>query len=84
MLEWKNIFKNFIQGEATEYIEAEEKELEHVFALLLLGSFVGFPAPPTGLVLRLLPHLGSELIIMEKRAVNDDDLYGQMAGLFDI
>ena len=25
----------------------EQQELENVFALLLLGSFVGFPAPPT-------------------------------------
>lgn len=84
MQDLSNFFRLFMQQEASEYIQAEQRELEHVFALLLLGSFIGIPAPPTGLVLRLLPYLGPELMLLEKRAVNDDDLFGQMAGLFDI
>ncbi|HHY09009.1 MAG TPA: hypothetical protein GX528_00430 [Firmicutes bacterium] len=78
------IFKRILQTKATEYIKAEQTELEHVFALLILGSFIGLPAPPAGLIMRLLPHLGPELVLLEERAVNDDDLFGQMAGLFDI
>ncbi|MFW5991659.1 MAG: hypothetical protein ACOCQN_00525 [Halanaerobiaceae bacterium] len=84
MFNFIDILKTIMKGQATEYIKAEEKELEHVFALLLLGSFIGLPAPPAGLVLHILPSLGPELLVLEKRAVNDDDFFGQMAGLFDI
>ena len=84
MNKWKDILTEFMKTEATEYVEIEVREIEHIFALLLIGSFTGMPAPPAGLVLKLLPYLGPELLIMEKRVVNDDDLFGQMAGHFDI
>lgn len=84
MQNWKILIREWLISEATGYIRAEEKELAHVFMLLLFGSLIGIPAPPVGLSLELLPYLGKELKIMENRVVNGDDLFGQMAGLFDI
>ena len=69
---------------AIGYIQAERRELENVFALLVLGSFVGLPSPPTPLSLRLLPHMGRELAVMRARAQEMDDLYGEIASLFDL
>ncbi|HEY8425047.1 MAG TPA: hypothetical protein VIK73_03410 [Limnochordales bacterium] len=69
---------------AIGYIQAERRELENVFALLVLGSFVGLPSPPTPLALRLLPQMGRELAVMRARAQEMDDVYAEIASLFDL
>jgi len=83
--------RDFLEGveqsfreQSTEYVEFELRELENVFALLLMGSFVGLPSPPTTLTMRLLPHMARELYIMQRRAEDMDDILGELAGLFDI
>ncbi len=70
--------------QSTEYVEFELRELENVFALLLMGSFIGLPSPPTTLTIRLLPHMARELYVMQRRAEEMDDILGELAGLFDI
>ena len=77
-------FFNSFKGQSTDYIEFEERELENVFALLLMGSFVGIPSPPTTLVLRLMPHMLREIYVMQRRAADMDDIFGEIAGMFDI
>jgi len=62
----------------------EMEELEHIFALLLLGSFVGFPAPPTFLAVELLPFMERELKILNKRAKECDDMFAEMCGSIGI
>ena len=79
----KGFFSSF-RGQSTEYIEFEERELENVFALLLMGSFVGIPSPPSTLVLRLMPHMVREIYVMQRRVADMDDIFGEMAGMFDI
>ena len=79
-----NGFWSSFKDQSTEYIEFEEKELENVFALLLMGSFIGIPSPPTTLVIRLMPYMARELYVMHQRAVNLDDIFGEIAGMFDI
>ncbi len=83
--------KAFLEGffgafkhSSTEYLEFELRELENVFALILMGEFVGIPSPPTTLVIRLLPHMTRELYVMQRRAVEMDDILGELAGLFEI
>ncbi len=83
--------KAFLQGfassfkdQSTEYIEFEERELENVFALILMGSFIGIPSPPTTLVVRLMPHMLREMYVMQQRAASLDDIFGEIAGMFDI
>ena len=53
-----------IRGHAVETMEWEYIELEHVFSLLVLGSFVGLPAPPMQLTLDLLPLMEKNLHLM--------------------
>ncbi len=77
-------FGGSFKEQSTEYIEFEERELENVFALILMGSFVGIPSPPTTLVVRLMPHMIKEMHVMQQRAINLDDIFGEIAGMFDI
>ena len=72
------------KGRSVEYIEVELRELENIFALLVLGSFIGLPSPPTSISLRLLPYMGRELLILTRVSERLDDMLGEMAGLFDI
>ncbi len=73
-----------LKARSIEYIEVELRELENVFALLLLGSFIGLPSPPTTLSLRLLPYMARELIIMRSLSERLDDMLAEMAGIFEV
>ena len=70
---------------ATEMLELETKELEHMFGLFLFGSFVGMPAPPAPIALELLPYMERELELMFVRsAVAGNALSELSATLGDI
>lgn len=58
----------------------ELQELENIFALLLLGSFIGLPAPPTFVSLELLPLLEREIDVLHWRAENGNDMLASMMG----
>lgn len=84
MREAARFLSDWMRQRAVGYIQAERRELENVFALLVLGSFVGLPSPPTPLALRLLPEMGRELSVMRARAREMDDVYAEIAALFDL
>ena len=56
-----------IRGQATGAIEFEYLELEHIFGLLILGQFVGLPAPPPHITLDLLPVMEKHLMLLIRR-----------------
>ncbi len=56
-----------IRGQATGAIELEYLELEHIFGLLILGQFIGLPAPPPHITLDLLPLMEKHLMLLIKR-----------------
>jgi hypothetical protein len=62
----------------------EAQELENIFALLLLGSFVGLPSPPTFLAVELLPFMERELKILNRRAEDAGDMLAEMCGTIGI
>ncbi len=78
------VISETFKAKGTEYIELELRELENIFALIVMGSFIGLPSPPTTVSLRLLPHMGRELLIMSSVSRRLDDMLGEMAGMFDI
>lgn len=67
-----------------EYIYVELRELENVFTLLILGSFIGLPSPPTTISLRLLPYMAREIIVSMSVSGRLNDMLAEMAGLFEI
>jgi len=83
----KYFLKGFLgafKESAVSYVEFEEKELENIFALLLMASFIGIPSPPTTIVIRLMPHMAREIILMQSKSRRLDDVLGELAGMFDI
>jgi hypothetical protein len=60
---WK-AFAYIPKSKAVDTLEWEVSELEHLFALLTIGSFTGIPSPPMQITLDLIPDLENELIIL--------------------
>lgn len=79
-----NTLSFFEKGLATHAAEVELVQLENIFTLLLFGSFVGLPAPPVHLTLKLLPRMERELIIMTNRIFTSKDPLGELFSTFDI
>ncbi len=83
--------KDFISGmdyvhreKAASITLWEEKELENIFTILLMGSFSGIPAPPAFIAAELFPLLTSELKIFNERAENSFDTLAEMTGILSI
>jgi len=72
-----------LAGQAVEYIEAELRQLETVFATLVLGSLAGMPTPLSGAAARLAPYMLPEIMAMLEEAGRLDDLIGEIGGLFE-
>jgi hypothetical protein len=77
-------FLRSFRARSTEILEFELREQENVFGLLELGAFAGHPGAPTGIGLRLAPHMARELYVMLRRAGSLDDVGGELFGLMDI
>lgn len=69
---------------ATGMLEFELKELENIFSLLVLGGFVGMPAPPGPISLELLPYMERELIVMLSRSDMALDPLGSLMGFLEV
>jgi hypothetical protein len=69
------------RGKAVESIEFEAEELDHVFGILVLGSFVGLPSPPMQISLNLMPFMEEELMLMMKKV---DTAHEPISDLFSV
>ncbi len=75
-------FSQLLHLRATEYIEMELEEMEHLFALITLGFLAGYPLLPISTSLKLLPYLEKEVYLMFNRIEYLDDQLGIIG--FDI
>ncbi|WP_027370228.1 hypothetical protein [Desulfovermiculus halophilus] len=70
--------------QAASLTEVECRELENIFALLVVGSFVGLPAPPSFLAVELLPYMDRELELLQCRARDSGDMLAELCGTLGI
>lgn len=79
-----NVARQVQREKATGMLEFEVKELENIFALLVLGGFVGLPSPPSHIAMELLPLMEREISIMFSRSDFAQDPLGSLMGLLEI
>lgn len=65
-------------------IEAEQEELEYIFALLVQGTFIGMPSPPAQICMDLLPLMEKDLILLLERVDTANEPLSRLFSVFDI
>lgn len=81
---WLRLLGDFQKERALALTKLECAELENVFALLLVGSFIGLPAPPSFLAWEILPLMEREIQVFQRRAHESDDMLSQLLGALGI
>lgn len=69
---------------AVDTVCHEVTELENIFALLVLGMFVGIPSPPIQITLELMPDMGHEFDVMISKVATAHDPLGELFSVLDI
>ncbi len=73
-----------MRGKAVETIAYEVEELDNIFAILVLGAFIGIPSPPVHITLALFPEMEKELKIMLAKISTAHDPLGDLFAVLDI
>ena len=79
-----NVADEVMRGKAVETIEYEVGELDNIFAILVLGAFIGIPSPPIHITMALLPEMEKELVIMLEKVSTAHDPLGDLFSVLDI
>ncbi len=83
LLEASRLFARGFADSATTVLEAELKEMENTFSLVMVGSLVGLPAPSSFVGVALLPYMERELMVMLSRSQGLDDKLAEWFGVLD-
>ena len=73
-----------MRSKAVETIEYEVGELDNIFAILVLGAFIGIPSPPIHITMALLPAMEKEFEIMLEKVSTAHDPLGDLFSVLDI
>lgn len=73
-----------MRGRAVEAAEYEVDELDHIFGILVLGTFIGIPAPPIHITMSLLPLMEDELALMLEKVTTAHDPLGDLFSVLEI
>jgi hypothetical protein len=79
-----NVADEVMRGKAVETIEYEVAELDNIFAILVVGAFIGIPSPPIHITLELLPEMEQELGILLEKVSTAHDPLGDLFSVLDI
>jgi len=78
------VYEEAAKDKATETLEIEINEMENIFSLLVLGSFVGMPSPPMQLTLDLLPYMEDQFKLMLNKVEMANSPISDLLSTFDI
>ena len=73
-----------MRSKAVGTIEYENEELDNIFAILVLGAFIGIPSPPIHITMDLLPEMENELEIMLEKVSTAHNPLGDLFSVLDI
>ena len=79
-----NVADEVMRGKAVQTIEYEVGELDNIFAILVLGAFIGIPSPPIHITMALLPEMENEFEIMLEKVSTAHDPLGDLFSVLDI
>ena len=80
---WK-IADEVARAKAVSTIEVEVEEMENIFGVLVLGSFIGLPSPPMQISLDLMPLMEKELLLMLEKVDTASEPLAQLFSTLEI
>ena len=81
---WWRIADAVNRDRAVNTLAFETEELEHIFAILVLGVAVGLPSPPMHITLELMPFMERELTLLCDRVTMAHDPLGTLFSVLGI
>jgi hypothetical protein len=78
------LYKEAARETAVETLETELGEMENIFGLLVLGSFIGFPSPPMQITLDLLPEMEQHFVLMLNKVDMAQSPISNLLSTFDV
>ncbi len=80
---WK-LYNEATRSMAVESIETELGEMENIFGLLVLGSFIGLPTPPMQITLDMLPEMETHFALMLNKVDMATEPISNLLSTFDV
>ncbi len=83
----KSFYRNYEDSskqKAVDVLEYELGEMENIFGLIILGAFIGLPAPPVQITLDLLPDMERHLIQMLNKVDTAESPFSELFSHLDI
>lgn len=80
---WK-IYDSSAKEKAVEILEYELVEMENIFGLIVLSSFIGLPSPPMQITLDLLPEMEKHFIQMLKKVDTAESPLSDLVSILDV
>ena len=78
------LYEKVAGNHAVDTLEFELGEMENIFALLVLGSFVGLPSPPMQITLDLLPEMEEHLLLMLNKVDMANEPLSNLFSVFEV
>jgi hypothetical protein len=72
------------RSRAVDLLEVEVEEMENIFGVLVLGTFIGIPAPPVHVTMALLPDMGPEVKLLLKKITTAHDPLAELFSVLEI
>jgi len=69
------------RDKATDQIQYEAREMEHMFTLMIFGDAVGLPSPPISVTMELLPLMTADFEKMILRATQTGNGLSEIASI---
>lgn len=80
---WQS-YRKIGKESAVQALEFELGEMENIFGLLALGSFVGLPSPPLQITLDLLPEMEKHFLLMLNKVDTAEMPLSDLLSTFDV
>jgi hypothetical protein len=80
----RDAYVEVFSDKATSMVAWEERELTNIFAVLVLGMFVGLPSPPAQITLELLPEMEDEFWLMLEKVETAQDPLAEMFSVLEV
>lgn len=84
VLRFLRLSDEIARSKAVGTIESELEEMENIFGVLVLGSFIGMPSPPMQISLDLMAYMEKELILMLEKVDTANAPLSQLFSVLDI